>query len=66
MFERNYIRFHFFTVAAMAAFSMMSFIACGDDVVNTPNPSTDPVADEPSEDSVSTKGQSAEELQKNC
>ena len=55
MFERNYIRFHFFTVAAMAAFSMMSFIACGDDVVNTPNPSTEPVADEPSADSVSTK-----------
>ena len=55
MFERNYIRFHFFTVAAMAAFFMMSFTACGDDVVNTPNPSTEPVADEPSADSVSTK-----------
>ena len=62
MFKRN----HVCAIAAMAAFSMMSFIACGDDVVNTPNPSTEPVADEPSADSVSTKGPSAEEIQKNC
>ena len=33
MFKRN----HVCAIAAMAAFSMMSFIACGDDVVNTPN-----------------------------
>ena len=51
MFNRN----HVCAIAAMAAFSMMSFIACGDDVVNTPSPSTEPVVGEPSTDSVSTK-----------
>ncbi len=61
---------HFFAIAAMAAISMVSFTACGDDVVNIPSPSTDPVAGEPltdpvagepSADSVSAKEPSAEE-----
>ncbi len=39
MFKRN----HVCAIAAMAAISMVSFTACGDDVVNTPSPSTEPV-----------------------
>ncbi len=38
MFERMRIGFHFFTVAAMAAFSMVSLTACGDDAGSNPNP----------------------------
>ena len=55
MFEKKGIRLHFPTVAALTAFSMVSLTACGDDVVNTPSPSTEPVVGEPSTDSVSTK-----------
>lgn len=55
MFERKGIRLYFPAIAALAAFSMVPFTACGDDVVNTPSPSTEPVVGEPSTDSVSTK-----------
>lgn len=54
MFERNYIRFHSFTVAAMAAFSMVSLTACiGEDVAS------------PSGKSVVSSGTSSDSVQVN-